>query len=46
VAVRPCHMPERLAFVPASASPSGQALLLVTNELSATTAAYALWPGQ
>jgi 2',3'-cyclic-nucleotide 2'-phosphodiesterase / 3'-nucleotidase / 5'-nucleotidase len=47
--VRPCRMPERLAFVPARFSPSGQSLpplLLVTNELSATTEAYELRPGQ
>jgi 5'-nucleotidase len=46
-AARPCHMPERLAFVPPRGGSSGEVLpplLLVTNELSATTAAYALQP--
>ena len=34
--------PEGLSFVPATASPSGDALLLVSNEVSGTTAIYAI----
>jgi len=34
--------PEGLSFVPATASPTGDALLLVSNEVSGTTAIYAV----
>ena len=37
--------PERLDFVPAGASPTGSALLLVTNEVSGTTRAFQLGHG-
>ena len=36
------EFPERLDFVPALASPTGNALLLVTNEMSGNTRAFEL----
>ena len=44
VAAGPDSAPEGMAFVPAADSPSGEALLLVSHEVSGTVAAFSIVP--